>query len=152
MPFEDGPFIAAALLCERVLTEADATQSAIRIVDRVTAQVITTGPADSPPAQFQGVQVTLWALIILKNGKAAGSHRLVVTPIAPSGLRMGSTGNDVLFEGGEDRGVSITAPVQFVAQEEGVYWFDVSLDDTRLTRVPLRIIVQRQSVTFLPGY
>jgi hypothetical protein len=30
-------------------------------------------------------------------------------------------------------------PLQFPAQDEGVYWFEISLDDAILTRVPLRV-------------
>ena len=32
----DGPFVAAAFICERVLREVDGVLSAMRIIDRVT--------------------------------------------------------------------------------------------------------------------
>ncbi len=34
MAEEGGPFLQAAFICEKVLTEADGTVSAIRIIDR----------------------------------------------------------------------------------------------------------------------
>ncbi len=37
-----GPYLAFAVICERVLTEADGTISLIRVVDRFTIR----GPAD----------------------------------------------------------------------------------------------------------
>lgn len=35
-----GPFLSAALLCEKVLVEQDGIKSAIRIIDRVTHAVL----------------------------------------------------------------------------------------------------------------
>ena len=37
--FKQGPYLAAAFLCERVLVEQDGVLSAIRVVDRVTRTV-----------------------------------------------------------------------------------------------------------------
>jgi hypothetical protein len=152
MPHTNGPYVTVACLCERVLTEPDGVQSAIRIVDRITSQVLSAGLASSELAPAPTVLVDLFVLIILKNGQATGSHRLQISPIAPSNLKLPSTSVDVLFEGGPDRGISFVAPVKFVAQEEGLYWFDVTLDDEPLTKMPLRIIVQRLSTTMRPGY
>ena len=43
IPFDQGPYLSAALLCEKVLEEKDGVKSAIRIIDRVTRTV--TGPS-----------------------------------------------------------------------------------------------------------
>ena len=48
----------------------------------------------------------------------------------------------VLFEG-EDRGVSAVFQIVMPVRHEGLYWFDIVLNDTQhLTRVPLRIVYQ----------
>lgn len=51
----------------------------------------------------------------------------------------------VLFEG-EERGVNIFLNLNFQPkEEEGLYWFDVLLEGTVVTRIPLRVLYQRLS-------
>jgi hypothetical protein len=46
----DGPYLAAAFLCEKVLQEKDEAVSIIRIIDRVTLTVpASTSPEILPP-------------------------------------------------------------------------------------------------------
>ena len=49
---------------------------------------------------------------------------------------------NVVFEG-EDRGTNLILTLNIVVDQEGVYWFDVLLEDELLTRIPLRILYQR---------
>ena len=60
----------------------------------------------------------------------------------PSGLKLPDQLLPVLFEG-DDRGVNLIIAFNMVIDQEGVYWFDVMLDERLLTRVPLRILYQR---------
>jgi len=46
------------------------------------------------------------------------------------------------LEGDDDRGVNVRLLIQFTAEEEGIYWFDVLLDDEVVTRMPLRVVYQ----------
>lgn len=48
----------------------------------------------------------------------------------------------VFFEG-QDRGVNVVLNINFAAEEEGIYWFDVLLHEQLVTRIPLRILYQR---------
>jgi hypothetical protein len=50
--------------------------------------------------------------------------------------------SDNLFEG-EDRGVNLILNLNIVVDQEGVYWFNVLLEDQFVTRIPLRIFYQR---------
>ena len=50
----------------------------------------------------------------------------------------------VHFEG-EDRGTNVIYAATLNVEQEGLYWFDVLLDDELLTRMPLRILYQRQT-------
>ena len=50
----------------------------------------------------------------------------------------------VLFEG-EDRGANVTFRIAMEATIEGLYWFNIRLNDETLTRVPLRIVYNRLS-------
>jgi len=61
-----GPFLAAAVICEKILEERDGVKSAIRIVDRVTRTVV--GP--SPPEEMEPFDWDGALLIKLKSGWA----------------------------------------------------------------------------------
>ena len=53
----------------------------------------------------------------------------------------------MLFEGDEDRGAAVVAQIAFPVSEEGIYWFDVSLFNEDITRMPLRVLYQRNVLT-----
>jgi hypothetical protein len=81
-------------------------------------------------------------LISLKSGKARGRNTIRLRPEAPSGLKFPDQLLPVLFEG-EDRGVNLILNLNLVVEQEGVYWFDVLLEEQLLTRIPLRVLYQR---------
>jgi hypothetical protein len=139
MANEDGPFLSMAVLCEKVLEEKDTTLSLIRIVDRITAQM---PPVAGAPEYMPPVSVSLTAVLSFKSGAARGKHAIRLRSESPSGLRSDGPSFPVLFEG-EDRGVNVLAPMAFSATEEGLYWFDVLLDEELVTRMPLRVFYQQ---------
>lgn len=141
-----GPFLAAAVLCEKVLEEKDGVLSAIRMVDRIVQTAVgPAGPEEMPP-----VPVNLTALIAFKSGGARGRHSLRLRPEAPSGLRLPEVSLPVLFEG-EDRGHNVLLNLALQADQEGLYWFDVLLDEQMVTRIPLRVVYQRLSLGTSPA-
>jgi hypothetical protein len=137
-----GPYLGIAVLCERVLQEADGVLSIIRVVDRVTQQAI--GP--EAPDEMPPVPVALSAVVMLKAGQARGSFPVRITLEGPSGERLPfDLVLPVLLEG-EDRGVNLVLDLRFQAEQQGLYWFDVLFgrQEELLTRVPLRIVYQPQ--------
>lgn len=48
----------------------------------------------------------------------------------------------VLFEG-EDKGVNLVLNIATTFEHQGLYWFNVYLDDKLLTKMPLRVIYSR---------
>jgi hypothetical protein len=136
----EGPFLSYALLCEKVLQEQDSVVSFIRVVDRI----VSTSVGPEAPGQMPPVPVNLMLAICLKAGTARGRNAVRVRLLAPTGLHAGTDVSvPVLFEG-EDRGVSAYLNVAFVATDEGLYWFEISLEDPNflLTKVPLRVLYQ----------
>jgi hypothetical protein len=131
------------VLCERVLHEADGVLSLVRIVDRVTQSAV--GP--QPPLEMPPVAVDLWAVIAVKSDQARGRHTVTIRPEKPSGEQMAATEMPVLFEG-EERGAALVLNLKLTLDQEGLYWFDVILDDqpARLTRIPLRLVYQPQKI------
>lgn len=140
-----GPYIAAALFCERVLQESDGVLSAIRIID----QQIVHGPnvpGDMPPATMNAT-----LLIALKAGETRGRYTVRVAPEEPSGQQLPPVDFAVNFLGGDgEQGVNLIVPLGMQVVQEGLYWFDIQWVDTKaaadsvelLTRVPLRVVYQ----------
>ncbi|MGI9081012.1 MAG: hypothetical protein ACR2FZ_01855 [Thermoleophilaceae bacterium] len=143
-----GPFLQTAVLCEKVLTEANGVFSAIRIVDRFTTHA--TG-ADVPDEMPPGV-IDLTALVIVKAGDARGRFAIRLRPERPSGRQMDAIDFPIRFDGGPDQGQGLVLPMQMEMDEEGLYWIDVFLvarsgqAETLMTRMPLTIRYQPQRI------
>lgn len=133
----DGPYLAAAFLCEKVLKEADGVVSAIRIIDRTTINVGPEAPETMPPIPIQ-----TRALIILKSGIIRGSYELKIKVANPAGKETHIVTLPVLLEG-DERGVNFDLHLNFIVPEQGLYWFGVYLQDQLLTKIPLRVLYQR---------
>jgi hypothetical protein len=132
------PYLAAAFFCERVLQEQDGVLSAIRVVDRFIQRA--QGP--SAPEDMPVFSVALTAFLSFKSGAARGRSTIHLRQESPSGVRGPELSLPVLFEG-EDRGANLVLDINFQADQEGLYWFDVLLDDLLVTRMPLRVLYQR---------
>jgi hypothetical protein len=142
MPSQGGPYLQAALLCEKALQETDGVISLIRIVDRWTV----SGPTDDMPQT--AIQATM--VLMFKSGFHRGPGRLTITPTSPRDAAMPAIEVPVHFEGDEDRGVNVVIPMAFPAQEPGVYWFGVALDGQTVSHIPLRVIYHRVAPTQIP--
>lgn len=138
--FGRGPYLSAALLCEKVLVEQDGVKSAIRIVDRITRTVVSP----SPPAEMESFEHDLVLLLKFKSGWARGVHVVRVEMAKPSGERLPSITNSVLFEGEEDRGVDIIGHIRMKLEQTGIYWLYIYLNDVPLTQIPFRVIYMPQ--------
>ncbi len=128
-----GPFLASALICERVLQEADGVLSLIRVVDRF---FVRGKDKDMPTSRIAGNLV-----IGMKSGFYRGKMYIRIRPNTPSQEVLPTQDFPVLFEG-EDRGVGIVAPFKLDVKEEGLYWFDVLIEDQVITRIPMRVVYQ----------
>ena len=137
-----GPYLNAALLCEKVLQEKDGVLSIIRAIDRITITAISTGPA-LPEGTPLGV-VAFTFVVVIRSGVFKGTASIKLAINSPSGDSVGETSLEVFLEG-DDRGVNLVSPMQFPVQEDGLYWIDVTCNNQLFTRVPLRVIFQRVS-------
>jgi hypothetical protein len=138
MPTAGGPYLNAAFFCEKVLQEKDGVLSPIRIVDRWNI----TGPTETltVPAVIQASLV-----VMFRSGTYRGNGQLTIVPISPqTNTRMPAMVIPVRFEGEDDRGINVMIPLAFPVQEDGTYWFEVSLGGQALpqhvvTAVPMTI-------------
>jgi len=138
------PFVQVAAICQTALQEAAGYLSLVRLMDRVAFAGITEEMQPQPLNQ-------LAIVVLLKSGDLKGKYNMSIIPVTPSGKRLPGPQLSVLFEG-EERGVAAILPVAIVADEEGLYWFDVILEQDLLTRIPLRVMYQRiaQGMPFQP--
>lgn len=134
-----GPFIGAALLCERVLEEKDGVLSAIRIVDRWIVPRPFAQNDEQITALLRPVMV-----VVLKAGEATGSHTISVNMSSPNGNEDEGIAYPFELEG-EDRGVNLVVPTLLEIQQEGLYWFNVRIDGVLETRIPLRVAWQQDT-------
>ena len=115
--FKQGPYLAAAFLCERVLVEQDGVLSAIRVVDRVTRTIV--GP--SPPDKMEPFDYEITLLVTLKKGHVEGSHLLNIALVSPPGDTRSLLQQTILFDGQEDRGVNVISRMAMRLEVEGLY-------------------------------
>jgi len=134
--FQEGPYLLAAIICEKVLVERDGVKSAIRIIDRVTRQAV--GP--SPPPEMEPFDYEMTLLIRFKSGRARGTFNLEIQLVKPSGESPTPMSRTILFEGEEDRGSDIVANMRIKFDQIGIYWFNIILNGVRLTRIPFRVV------------
>lgn len=133
----DGPFIALAVLCELVLDEKDGVLSVIRIVDTLTINM-----SDSPPGLKPAVDIT--AVLSFKSGSYQGKRLLKIAPTDPTGVKLQPVQSFLAVFEGNERGANFIIKMLMPADKEGVYWFDILLDETFMTRMPLRIKHQQK--------
>lgn len=131
---EMRPWVQVAAFCNLALQDTTGALSVIRIFDRYT--VVGTTP-EMPPSN---IQMTL--VIVFKSGAMIGNFSIGVRPVTPTGQQMPAMEFPGLFEGYE-RGVQVILPMGMLVQEQGLYWFDVLVDNQLFTRIPLRVMYQR---------
>ena len=138
MTFEHGPYIQMAGFCEQVLQENTGVLSLIRVVDTITHGAQGPGaPAEMPPFKYP-----LKLVLMLKSGRSKGRYDLKVVTELPSGELKEPLTQSIQLEG-EERGVNRIIQMQMEFTLEGLHWFKVHLDDSVLTRVPLRVKYDR---------
>lgn len=138
MPFEEGPYIQMAGFCDFVLEDKTGALSLIRVIDTLTHREV--GPA--APPEMPEVRHTMKLILMLKSGRARGRHELKIVPQLPSGEIKEPIQLSVHLEG-EERGQNFIADISFPFTMEGVYWFNVYLNDGLLTKIPFRVKYER---------
>jgi hypothetical protein len=145
-----GPYLAAALICERVLADQDGAMSAIRIVDQFT---LTLDPATPPelPSKEHPIPVTLSILLILKTGDSPGEHAIRLDMQYPSGKSETAFEQKIQFQPQPQSGANLRFNVTIRVHSSGLFWMDVFLDSKRITRMPFQITIQRADAAQQPA-
>jgi len=134
----DGPYLGMAILCERVLQEKDNVLSAIRIVDKIIQTAIGPDSLEMMPP----VTINLFAIISFKSGASGGKYNFKLVPTTPSNEKMQEYSIPLVLEK-NGKSANVIINLNLLVKEEGLYWFDVSLNDEFVTKIPLHIEYQR---------
>jgi uncharacterized protein DUF6941 len=126
-----GPYVHAALFCEKVLVEPDSTLSAIRIVDKVN---VTYEPTIAMP-----VPVSLFLLVSLRFGDTR-PRRIEIEVENPIGERSSVLGAAAPQD---QEGANIYGQLNLKFARAGDYWFRILADGVEYNRTMLTIEVQR---------
>ncbi len=134
-----GPYVQAALFCERVLVEKDNVTSIVRVIDQVTH----TAAGPEPPEELPPFNYELQMLVMLKPGGATGRSTFTIVMEGPDGLKRELGSGTVNFVGGPNQGANLHIRLSPTFEQDGLYWFDVLLDNALMTRIPLAVLYQR---------
>lgn len=141
----DLPLLKAAVICENVITSKDGVLSLINIVDR---RMITASGEGAPP-QMPPQEWEFNLVLMFTSGGYVGKARVAIAVQGPDGLRKPIHSVEPFFEG-FDRGHNLIIGMRFGFEHEGLYWFEVYVNEQPLTRIPCRIIYNRITRTLPP--
>lgn len=138
MPSETGPYLQVACFCEMVIEDKSGVLSLMRIIDTISQSAVGPNPPDDMPPLAQNLSLVL----MMKSGQARGRATITLTPEKPSGLKDHPQELTAHFEG-DERGANFVTKVNYLFDQEGVYWFHIYLDGEHWTSVPMRIKYSR---------
>jgi hypothetical protein len=131
-----GPYLQLATICERHILEADGALTLFRIIDRFTVQGTT------PEMPLTTIQFMV--VISFRSGDFRGTLDLKLKIVDPSVNPLQEISIPMLLEGPEERATQMFGNVTLALKEQGLYWIIVELDKEEKTRIPVRIVYQRQ--------
>jgi hypothetical protein len=140
-----GPFVQAAVICEKVIEERDGTLTLVRIIDRY--MTLATGPA--APTTMEPVTVQVAYVLSLRAGAARGRHTVTIELEKPSGQTERLLNRDVNFSAAH-MVANLIVNAQLNCEHEGIYWISSLLgsptDDAPglLSRTSLEVRYERQ--------
>jgi hypothetical protein len=79
-------------------------------------------------------------VVLLKSGENPGNFRVGVQPIKPNNDRLPPLSFTVNLPPPQEQGSCVIGQVSFPFDLPGLWWFDVTLNDVRVTRIPMRVI------------
>lgn len=131
MSVAGGPYVALAVLCQRIDLQPDGSADLIGIVDGLA--VDDPSDPDTPP-----LILNVRAVIALRGGAVRGPHRLGLRGWFPSGAEGLSAEKTVVFTD-QRPAVTLNMPLELELPELGTYVFDVLVDDALLTAITLDV-------------
>jgi hypothetical protein len=130
------PHLNLATICERYILESDGVLTLFRIVDRFTI----AGTTPEMPA----TTINFNLVVNFRAGDFRGPLDLGIQIVGTSEVPMQEMRIPVIFEAPDEKGVQMIGQIHVGVKEPGLYWIVVKLGEEEYTRIPLRIVYQRQ--------
>lgn len=131
MSVAGGPYVALAVLCQRIDLQPDGTANLIGIVDGLAIDDPTD--PNTPP-----LLINIRAVIALRGGSVRGPRTITLRGWFPSGNEGLAADKVVTFT--DDRpAVTLNLPLELELTEIGTYVFDVLCDEHLLTAITLDV-------------
>jgi hypothetical protein len=138
------PYLNVAAICERHILEPDGALTLFRIVDRFTV----AGTTDEFPP---GVVLQFEVVTCFRSGNYRGRLELNLASIDPGMHVMSQINIPLVFEGDDERFTNTYGTVKMEVKEEGLHWIIVKLAGEEQTRIPFRVVYQRQPTVVTGG-
>jgi hypothetical protein len=137
-----GPFLAGAFFCESIMEDVNKMLSAIKILDTVSFWLSPDAPEDMPSKEHP-ISISQNFLLMFKTGDAPGKHDLKLVLQQPDGKKRELLTREIEMSKDPSGGANVKTAATLQLYTQGLYWVEVILDGKRLTKVPLRFLVQR---------
>ena len=131
------PYVAAALLCEKVLHDADGVASLIRIVDRFTI-IVPKLPSNIAPS------VELTGYFALKSGEVRGTSEITLKLRKPDGQVVDVPNKWPITLNGDEHGATVTLHLG-LPPVWGLYWLELHWNGELLSSAPFRLVEAQES-------
>ncbi len=131
MSVAGGPYVALAVLCQRVDLQPDGSADLIGIVDGLA--VDDPNDADTPP-----LLLNVRAVVALRGGGVRGAKHVTLRGWFPSGAE-GLSAEKVVRFSDERPAVTLNMPLELELTEIGTYAFEVLCDRQLLTVITLDV-------------
>jgi hypothetical protein len=128
-----GPYLLAAVFCDRILREIDGVSTLTRVINQITVR--PQGVGETPTGEPLAVEVPLNLYVRIARGDSAGTHDLGVGTIPPNGAETSLQQTKIDF--GEGSGAEIGLTITLQTNQSGQYWFPIYIDGQEVTRSPL---------------
>lgn len=136
---EHDVYLTMAAFVQATVEEVDGTYSLLHVFDR-----LEVSPAQSPTGQSPTVAVVL--VLCFRSDDAQNTRTVLVTPTSPSGERLGTVPAPLTLRP-PALAEKLVVTVRLPLEEEGKYWFDVSVEASTLARLPLLVTKRPESTT-----
>jgi hypothetical protein len=137
MPFQQGPHLLAALICEQVIERKDGVLSLINIVDRWTVQA--QGP--NPPEKMPPFSLQANLVVIFAADQAQGAQSVELKLQDAMGLLHELGSRDIHLEPGRTH--NMISRMELELSAPGRYWIWIYVEGEFVTKVPLELIYLR---------
>jgi hypothetical protein len=130
------PHLTLATICERYILEPDGTLTLFRVIDRFTV----SGTASDMPL----TSINFNLIVNFRSGEFRGSLDLGLQIISPNSGQLQDMRIPINFEAPEERAAQMLGQITVNVGEPGLYWIVVKLAEEEYTRIPFRVVYQRQ--------